>query len=125
MTSLLLAVIYLTFISLGLPDGLLGAAWPTMHADIGAPVAAQSAVSVIISGGTIISSLLTAHLVRKLGTGRLSAISVACTAAAILGFSFAGNLWLLCLIAILMAWERASSMQHSTTTSPCITARGT
>ena len=100
MTSLLLAVIYLTFISLGLPDGLLGAAWPTMHVDLGAPVAAQSAVSVIISGCTIISSLLTARLVRKLGTGRLSAISVACTAAAIIGFSFAGNLWLLCLIAI-------------------------
>ena len=100
MTSLLLAVIYLTFISLGLPDGLLGAAWPTMHADLNAPVAAQSAVSIIISGCTIISSLLTARLVRKLGTGRLSAISVACTAAAIIGFSLAGSLWQLCLIAI-------------------------
>ena len=100
MTSLLLAIIYLTFISLGLPDGLLGAAWPVMHVDLSAPVAAQSAVSVIISGCTIISSLLTARLVRKLGTGRLSAISVAFTAAAIIGFSFAGNLWQLCLIAI-------------------------
>ena len=100
MTSLLLAIIYLTFISLGLPDGLLGAAWPVMHADLGAPIAAQSAISIVISGSTIVSSLLTARLVQKLGTGLLSAISVACTAAAIIGFSIAGNLWQLCLIAV-------------------------
>ena len=100
MTSLLIAIIYLTFISLGLPDGLLGSAWPVMHADLGAPVAAQSAISITISCGTIISSLMTARLVRKLGTELLSAISVACTAATILGFSAASSLWQLCLIAI-------------------------
>ena len=100
MISLLLAIIYLTFISLGLPDGLLGAAWPVMHVDLSAPIAAQSAISIVISGGTIVSSLLTARLVHKLETGLLSAISVACTAAAIIGFSVAGSLWQLCLIAV-------------------------
>ena len=100
MVSLLLAIIYLTFISLGLPDALLGSAWPVMHADLGAPVAAQSVISVIISCCTIVSSLLTARLVRRLGTGRLCALSVALTALAILGFSCTGQFWQLCLIAI-------------------------
>lgn len=100
MASLLLPVIYLTFISLGLPDSLLGTAWPVMHVDLGAPVAAQSLISIIISCCTIVSSLLTARLVRHLGTGRLTALSVALTAAAILGFSTTGAFWQLCLIAI-------------------------
>lgn len=100
MASLLLPVIYLTFISLGLPDSLLGTAWPVMHVDLGAPVAAQSLISIIISCCTIVSSLLTARLVRRLGTGRLTALSVALTAAAILGFSTTGAFWQLCLIAI-------------------------
>lgn len=100
MASLLLPVIYLTFISLGLPDSLLGTAWPVMHVDLGAPVAAQSLISIIISCCTIVSSLLTARLVRHLGTGRLTVLSVALTAAAILGFSTTGAFWQLCLIAI-------------------------
>lgn len=100
MASLLLPVIYLTFISLGLPDSLLGTAWPVMHVDLGAPVAAQSLISIIISCCTIVSSLLTARLVRRLGTGRLTALSVALTATAILGFSTTNALWQLCLIAV-------------------------
>lgn len=100
MTSLLLAIIYLTFISLGLPDGLLGAAWPVMHTDLGAPVAAQSAISIIISGCTIISSLLTARLVARLGTGKLCTVSVALTAIAVIGFSHVTAFWQLCLLAI-------------------------
>lgn len=100
MTSLLLAVTYLTFVSLGLPDALLGSAWPVMHSDLGAPVAAQSAISIIVSACTIVSSLLTARLVRRLGTGRLCALSVALTAAAMLGFSFTRSLWQLCLLAV-------------------------
>lgn len=100
MASLLLAVIYLTFISLGLPDSLLGTAWPVMHVDLAAPVAAQSLISIIISCCTIISSLLTARLVHKLGTGKLTALSVGLTAAAILGFSTTNAFWQLCLIAI-------------------------
>ncbi|MDO4436406.1 MAG: MFS transporter [Coriobacteriaceae bacterium] len=100
MASLLLAVIYLTFISLGLPDSLLGTAWPVMHADLAAPIAAQSLISIIISCCTIASSLLTARLVHKLGTGKLTALSVALTAGAILGFSATNAFWQLCLIAI-------------------------
>lgn len=100
MASLLLPVIYLTFISLGLPDSLLGTAWPVMHVDLGAPVAAQSLISIIISCCTIVSSLLTARLVRRLGTGRLTALSVALTAVAILSFSSTNTFWQLCLIAI-------------------------
>ena len=100
MASLLLAVIYLTFISLGLPDSLLGTAWPVMHAELSAPVAAQSLISIIISCCTIASSLLTARLVHRLGTGRLTALSVALTAGAILGFSATNAFWQLCLIAI-------------------------
>ena len=100
MASLLLPVIYLTFISLGLPDSLLGTAWPVMHVDLGAPVASQSLISIIISCCTIVSSLLTARLVRRLGTGRLTALSVALTAVAILSFSSTNAFWQLCLIAI-------------------------
>lgn len=100
MASLLLPVIYLTFISLGLPDSLLGTAWPVMHVDLGAPVAAQSLISIIISCCTIVSSLLTARLVRRLGTGRLTALSVALTAVAILSFSATNAFWQLCLIAV-------------------------
>lgn len=100
MASLFLAVIYLTFISLGLPDSLLGTAWPVMHVELVAPVAAQSLISIIISCCTIASSLLTAKLVHKLGTGKLTALSVALTAGAILGFSATNAFWQLCLIAI-------------------------
>lgn len=100
MASLLLAVIYLTFISLGLPDSLLGTAWPVMHVELAAPVAAQSIISIIISCCTIVSSLLTARLVHKLGTGKLTTLSVALTAGAILGFSTTNAFWQLCLIAI-------------------------
>ena len=100
MASLLIPIIYLTFISLGLPDSLLGTAWPVMHLDLGAPVAAQSAISIIISCCTIASSLMTARLVRKLGTGRLCALSVGLTAAAILAFAFTGSFWQLCMISI-------------------------
>lgn len=100
MFSLLLAVIYLTFISLGLPDGLLGAAWPIMHVELNAPVAAQSVITVIISGCTIVSSLLTARLVARLGTGKLCALSVTLTAIAILGFSQVQAFWQLCVLAL-------------------------
>lgn len=100
MTSLLLSVIYLTFVSLGLPDSLLGSAWPVMYPELGAPVAAQSALSMLISACTIASSLATAKLVRRWGTGRLVAASVGLTAAAILGFSACKEFWQLVALAI-------------------------
>ena len=100
MTSLLLPVIYLTFVSLGLPDSLLGSAWPVMYPELGAPVAAQSALSMLISACTIASSLATAKLVRRWGTGSLVAASVGLTAAAILGFSACKEFWQLVALAV-------------------------
>lgn len=100
MASLLLAVIYLAFISLGLPDSLLGSAWPAMHVDLGAPLSAMGIVSMIIAAGTVVSSLFSDFLTRKLGTGLVTVISILLTAGAMLGFSFARTFWLLCVLAV-------------------------
>lgn len=100
MISLLLPIIYLAFISLGLPDSLLGASWPVMGGDLNAPLEACGMVSMIIAGGTIVSSLLSDRMTRLLGTGLVTAISVMMTALALAGFSFAPNLFVLCLWAI-------------------------
>ena len=88
MYSLLLALIYLAFISLGLPDSLLGSGWPVMHAELGVPVSYMGVVSIVISGGTIVSSLLSDKLTRKLGTGGVTAASVLLTVLGLFGFSF-------------------------------------
>lgn len=98
MTLVLLLVIYLSFISLGLPDTLLGAAWPVMRADLGAGLDAAGAVSLVISLGTVISSLLSGRLLRRFGTGPVAFFSVLLTAGALLGFSRAGSLP--CLLAL-------------------------
>ena len=100
MASLLLPIIYLAFISLGLPDALLGAAWPTMYPQLGAQVSWAGGVSMIISACTILSALASDRLNERLGTGRVTAISVAATAAALFGFSFCHAFWQLCLWAI-------------------------
>lgn len=100
MTHALLAIIYLAFVSLGLPDGLLGAAWPAMHASLDAAVSMAGTVSMVICLGTIVSSLLTGKLVRRLGTGGLTAGSVALTAVALLGFSASSAFWQVVLWAI-------------------------
>lgn len=100
MTQLLLAIIYLAFISLGLPDGLLGAAWPTMYQEFAVPVSYAGAVSMIISFGTILSSLQSDRLTRRLGTGKVTAISVGMTAAALCGFSVSHSFVAVCLWAI-------------------------
>ena len=102
MTTLLLLVIYLAFISLGLPDSMLGAAWPLMRSELGLPLEGAGLVSVIITVGTIISSLLTGRLIRKLGTGRLTTLSVLTTALALLGYSFTTSYLWLCLMAVPM-----------------------
>lgn len=100
MVSLLLPIIYLAFISLGLPDALLGAAWPSMYPQLGAGVAWAGGVSMIISAGTIVSSLASERLNTRLGTGRVTALSVATTAVALFGFSTCTQFWQLCLWAI-------------------------
>ena len=100
MVSLLLPIIYLAFISLGLPDVLLGAAWPSMYPQLGAGVAWAGGVSMIISAGTIVSSLASERFNTRLGTGRVTALSVATTAVALFGFSICTQFWQLCLWAI-------------------------
>ena len=100
MVHLLLAVIYLSFISLGLPDGLLGAAWPSIYPEIQVPVSYAGIVAMIICLGTIISSLLSDRLTHKLGSAGVTAISVIMTAVALLGFSCSNSFWMLCLWAI-------------------------
>jgi fucose permease len=97
---LLLALIYVSFISLGLPDGLLGAAWPSMYGELSVPVSYAGIISIIICVGTIASSLMSDRLTRKLGSGKVTAISVAFTAVALLGFSLSNQFWMLCLWAI-------------------------
>ena len=100
MFHLLLAVIYLSFISLGLPDSLLGSAWPMIYPQFAVPVSFAGIISTIISLGTIISSLQSDRLTKALGAGKVTVISVAMTAAALFGFSVSGSFWMLCLWAI-------------------------
>lgn len=100
MYSLLLALIYVAFISLGLPDSLLGAGWPVIHHDLNVPISYMGIVSMVISGGTIVSSLLSDKLTRKLGTRYVTVISVFLTAVALYGFSFSGQFWMLIVFSI-------------------------
>ncbi len=100
MFHLLLAIIYLSFISLGLPDALLGAAWPTMYQEFQVPVSYAGAIAMIISCGTIFSSLQSDRLTKRFGPGKITAASVALTAIALFGFSISHSYWMLCLWAI-------------------------
>ncbi len=100
MVSLLLSIIYLAFISLGLPDSLLGSAWPVMYEELSVPVSFAGIISMIIAIGTVISSLFSDSLTKKIGAGKITAISVGMTAFALLGFSFSNSFWMLCLLAI-------------------------
>ena len=100
MFNLLLAVIYLAFISLGLPDSLLGSIWPTIYQEFNVPVSYAGAIFMIISAGTIFSSLQSDRLTKSLGTGRVTAFSVLMTAIALWGFSISNSYWMLILWAI-------------------------
>ena len=100
MYSLLLVIIYLAFISLGLPDSLLGSAWPVMSGELAVPVSYAGIISMIISAGTVISGLSSDRLTRRFGAGWVTAVSVLLTAVALLGFSASGSFWLLCVLAI-------------------------
>ncbi len=100
MYLLLLALIYLAFISLGLPDSLLGAGWPVMRETLEVPISYMGIVSMVISGGTIISSVFSERLTIRLGTKYVTVFSVFLTAAALLGFSFSDRFWMLCIWAV-------------------------
>lgn len=100
MINLLLAIIYLAFISLGLPDAILGSAWPTMSHDIGAQISWAGGISMVIFAGTIVSALLSDRITKRFGAGKVTFVSVALTALALLGFSFAPNYLVLIFLAI-------------------------
>ncbi len=100
MYSLLLCVIYLAFISLGLPDSLLGSGWPVLHKDIGVPMSYAGIISMIISGGTILSSLNSDRLTKRFGAALVTAVSTLLTAIALFGLSLSTEFWMLCVLAI-------------------------
>lgn len=100
MYYLLLILIYIAFISLGLPDSVLGAAWPSMYRTFGVPEGSAGIITMLMYSGTMISSIASDWIIRKLGTGKVLVISVAVTAITMLGFSMAGSFTMLCLIAL-------------------------
>jgi fucose permease len=97
---ILLVIIYISFISLGLPDSLLGSAWPSMYNGLNVPLHYAGYISMIVAGGTVISSIFSERVIRRLGTGLVAALSVLLTAVALLGISFSHSFGLLCLYAI-------------------------
>lgn len=100
MLSFLLPIIYVAFISLGLPDALLGAAWPVMQNEFNVPLSYAGIVSMIIALGTVFSSLKSDALNIKFGTGKITAASVGMTAVALFGFSVSTQFWQICLWAV-------------------------
>jgi fucose permease len=100
MATIFLMLIYLIFISLGLPDSLLGTVWPVMRLELGASLETAGMIFIVISGGTIISSLFSGRLIRRFGTGRVTAVSILLTASALAGSSFSSSVWFLVLMAI-------------------------
>jgi fucose permease len=99
-TWLLLIIIYLSFIGLGLPDSLLGSAWPSMYHSLYVPLHYAGYVSMIIAGGTVVSSIVSERIIKRFGTGAVTAVSTLMTAAALIGFSISPVFWALCLCAI-------------------------
>ena len=100
MTSLLLPLIYLSFISLGLPDALLGSAWPSMYTELNVPLSSAGLISMIIAAGTVVSSLMSERMTRRFGPGKVTAFSVGLTAVSLGGFALSGSYWQLCLLAV-------------------------
>ena len=100
MAFILLIIIYIAFIGLGIPDSLLGAAWPAIYTEFEIPISCASFVSVIVSCGTIVSSMVSTRVISQFGTNKVAAFSTAMTAAALLGFSCSGSLLFLCLFAV-------------------------
>ena len=99
MTILLLIIIYIAYISLGIPDSILGAAWPAIYREFDLPVSYASYITIFVSLGTIISSFFSARIINRLGTVKITILSTLLTSAALLGFSFSQNMVWFCLLA--------------------------
>lgn len=102
MATALLIIIYIAFIGLGIPDSLFGTAWPAIYSELELPISFESFVTIIISCGTVLSSVISSKIISRLGTNKVSAYSTLLTALALLGFSFAPNLWVMCFWAIIL-----------------------
>ena len=102
MATALLIIIYIAFIGLGIPDSLFGTAWPAIYSEFELPISFGSFVTIIISCGTVLSSVISSKIISRLGTNKVSAYSTLLTALALLGFSFAPNLWVMCFWAIML-----------------------
>ena len=102
MATILLVVIYIAFIGLGVPDSLIGSAWPAIHTQLNIPVEAVSVITFLISGCTVLSSMFSAKILNRLGTAKVTAFSTAMTAAALLGYSFVPSFWLMVPLAIVL-----------------------
>ncbi|MDP4090756.1 MAG: MFS transporter, partial [Bacillota bacterium] len=100
MLTLLLVIIYVSFISLGLPDSILGSAWPLIHQSLNVPTSYAGIATMIVAGGTIISSFFSAKLIQRLGTGKIVAISVSMTAAGLLGISIVPSFLWICVLGV-------------------------
>lgn len=102
MATILLIIIYVAFIGLGIPDSLFGTAWPAIYNEFSLPISFGSFITVIVSCGTVISSLMSAKIINKFGTNKVCAFSTLFTAAALIGFSVSPNIWIMCVLAILL-----------------------
>ena len=102
MATILLIVIYIAFIGLGVPDSLIGSAWPAIHTELNIPVEAVSVLTFLISGCTVLSSMFSAGILNRLGTAKVTAFSTAMTAAALLGYSFAPSFWFMIPLAAVL-----------------------
>lgn len=102
MATALLIIIYIAFIGLGIPDSLFGTAWPAIYSEFELPISFGSFVTIIISCGTVLSSVISSKIISRLGTNKVSAYSTLLTALTLLGFSFAPNLWVMCFWAIIL-----------------------
>lgn len=100
MATILLIIIYIAFIGLGIPDSLFGTAWPAIYREFDLPISAANYVNLLTTTGTVISSLFSARVINKFGTGKVTAVSTSLTAVALLGFSCSSSIWWLCLSAI-------------------------
>ena len=102
MTVLLLVVIYIAFIGLGVPDSLIGSAWPAIHLELNIPVEMVSILTFLISGCTVLSSMFSTRILNKLGTAKVTAFSTAMTALSLVGFSLAPSFWFMIPLAIVL-----------------------
>ncbi len=102
MTAILLVIIYIAFIGLGVPDSLIGSAWPAIHSELNIPVEAVSVITLLVSGCTVLSSMFSARILNKMGTARVTAFSTAMTALSLIGFSLAPSFMFMIPLAIVL-----------------------